>query len=72
MCDKQTQPVAAAVPPPTASAAAADVAGDDGMTQSQPVAAGRDVEQGAVGGEEFHPRGIWADVSLPPPRQVLL
>ena len=68
-CDKQMQPTAAATS--TTAAAAADVADDDGIAQRLPVAAGRDVEQGAVGGEEFRPRGIWADVSFPESRQVL-
>ena len=63
------QPTAAATS--TTAAAAADVADDDGIAQRLPVAADRDVEQGAVGGAEFRPRGIWADVSFPESRQVL-
>jgi len=47
-CDKQMEPAAAA----TTSAGDADVTGDDGMAQRQPVAGyDCDEEQGAVGGQ---------------------
>jgi len=65
-CDKQMQPAAAAA---GRTSAAAD---DDRIAQTLPVAVDRDVEQGAVGGAEMRPQGIWADVSLPGSRQVVL
>jgi len=70
MCDKQMQPVADAPPPAATSAAAADVADDEGMDQRLPDTVGS--AQGAVGGAEFRPRGISADVLSPQSRQVLL
>jgi len=69
-CEKHMQPVADAPPPPATSASAADVADDNGMDQRPPDTVGS--ERGAVGGAEFRPRGIWADVSLSLSHQVIL